>query len=137
MVKKYTLHKRERLKSRKLIEQLFRQGKSFSVAPYKVIYLLSGNQAAGSPSLLFGVGVSTRNFKRAVDRNRVKRLTREAYRLQKLTLAQQLAEQNRQLAVFFIYTGRELPDYATVAGKLSLILKKLERVIDTENRTAS
>jgi len=75
--------------------------------------------------LQFGVGVSSKNFKKAVDRNRIKRLTREAWRLQKNELKELLKTSNKQLNVFFIYTGKELPDFATIKDKVAVALKKL------------
>ena len=128
MVKKLTLGKQERLKSRKLIDQLFKEGRSFNLFPYRVFYLFPQTKAPGpdkSSLLQFGVGVSTRNFKHAVDRNRIKRLTREAYRLQKASFQELL--QSRQLAVacFLIYTGKELPVYEVVSEKIAVILNRL------------
>ena len=76
-------------------------------------------------SIQFGVGVSAKNFKRAVDRNRIKRLIREAWRLQKNELKEQLRASRKQLNVFFIYTSKELPDFATVKDKVAVALKKL------------
>jgi ribonuclease P protein component len=76
-----------------------------------------------------GFGAGSRHFKKAVDRNRIKRLSREAYRLQKNPLLQRLEEKRLSLAVFFIYTGRELPDYATVTDKIGVALQKLIREI--------
>jgi ribonuclease P protein component len=80
--------------------------------------------------LQFGVGVSSKNFKRAVDRNRIKRLTREAWRLQKNELKDKLKISNKQLNVFLIYTGKELPDFPTVKDKVAIALKKLSNKID-------
>lgn len=134
MAKQFTLGKNERLKSRKQIEQLFKEGKSFSIFPYKVFYILCpapGSQLPTSNSrLLFGVGVGTRNFKRAPDRNRIKRLTREAYRLQKKILLEKIVGLHTQLAFFFIYTGKEMPDQAIVNKIMALIINKLLKVID-------
>ena len=81
----------------------------------------------------FGVGVSSKNFKKAVDRNRIKRLAREAYRLQKNLLEDPLKENKKSLSLFFIYTQKELPDYKTVYDKTSLILNKLVKTINENN----
>ena len=83
--------------------------------------------------LQFGVGVSNKNFKRAVDRNRIKRLVREAYRLQKMALQQKVKEKKGQLNVFFIYNGKEIPGYSGIFDKMKKILDKLGHIIDTEN----
>lgn len=119
----FTLGKKERLKSRKQIEALFKTGRNFSVFPYRVYF--QQQPGAATHSLCFGVGVSSRHFKRAVDRNRVKRLTREAYRTQKNELADWLQVNGKGLNVFFIYTGQELPDFHLVKEKTGLALKKL------------
>lgn len=78
----------------------------------------------------FGVGVSNKNFKKAVDRNRIKRLTREGYRLQKQNLCDLLNEKKQQLAVFLIYTGKELPVHTMVNEKIGLILLRLLKIIN-------
>jgi ribonuclease P protein component len=125
--KQFTLGKNERLKSRKSIEQLFSEGKKIVVIPYRVLYLHT--PSAENPSLLFSAGVSAKNFKKAVDRNRIKRLTREAWRLQKKSLQEKLAEKKVQLNIFFIYTGKELPDYNEVYKKVGSVLSKLENLL--------
>ena len=131
--RKFTLGQQERLKSRKLIERVFREGKSFALFPFRVFYLpLQSTATAGQqplpvagPPLQAGFAVSARNFKRAVDRNRVKRLTREAYRLQKQDLQDRLNEKGRALALFFVYTGKDLPAASVVSEKIGLALLKL------------
>jgi ribonuclease P protein component len=89
---------------------------------------VAGGQSgsAGSP-VQAGFGAGSRHFKKAVDRNRIKRLCREAYRLQKLPLLDLLKKKERSLAIFFIYTGKELPDYRTVSDKIGVLLQKLMR----------
>ena len=135
--KQFTLGKDERLKSRKQIEKLFAEGKSFVVNPFKVYFLLDEMLTAHPGSyrdtmfnVQFGTGVSAKNFRRAVDRNRIKRLTREAWRLQKNELKEKTGATGKQLNVFFIYTGKELPVFATVKDKVAVALKKLADKID-------
>jgi ribonuclease P protein component len=84
-------------------------------------------------STKFGVGVSNKNFKKAVHRNRIKRLTREGYRLQKQNLCDLLIKKSQQLAVFFIYTGRELPEHSMVNEKIGLILLRLIKIANEIN----
>ena len=135
--KQFTLGKNERLKSRKQIGQLFAEGKSFVVNPFRVYFVVNGQSPmVNKNSLLqFGVGVSSKNFKRAVDRNRIKRLTKEAWRLQKndpiaIGLKEKMKASGKQLNVFFIYTGKELPDFITVKDKVAVALKKLANNTD-------
>ena len=131
MAKQFTLGKKERLKSRKRIDQLFSEGKSFSIPPFRVYYITNLYTVPPSPSnLQFGAGVSGKNFKKAVDRNRIKRLIKESYRLQKSELQQTLKEKSIQLNIFFIYTDKELPDFNTVKVKVNVALKKLLQLVE-------
>ena len=130
MSKQFTLGKEERLKSRKQIEQLFNEGKKISVTPFRILYLFFTPHTTSHSPLSFGIGVSNKNFKRAVDRNRIKRLTREAWRLQKNELKEKMKTTGKHLNIFFIYTGKELPDYQLVKDKLAVALKKLEKLTD-------
>lgn len=128
--KQHTLGKAERLKSRKLIEQLFEQGKSFSVFPLRIIYMPINND--GIP-LKTGFSVSTRYFKKAVDRNRIKRQMREAYRLQKLQLLHCLKNLQKSYALFFIYAGNEMPDYDTLFVKTKNGLNRIMKIANENN----
>ncbi|MBK7561121.1 MAG: ribonuclease P protein component [Chitinophagaceae bacterium] len=130
MAKQFTLGKEERLKSRKQTEQLFSVGKKFTLAPFRVYYLQNSAE-----NFLFkvGAGVSTKSFKKATDRNRIKRLIRETYRLQKSVLPERLKDQKMHLNFFIIYTGKELPDYKVVYDKMGKLLDKLCTLIQEIN----
>jgi ribonuclease P protein component len=130
-LKQFTLSRQERLKSRKQIDQLFNSGKYFNVSPLRVIYEVETGD--GAPPLQFGVAVSSRNFKKAVERNRVKRLVREAWRLQKLPLQDQLKEKGLVLRLFLVYTGRELPDQQLITERTGLVILRLANIIDGKN----
>jgi len=124
-----TYSKPEKLKSRKLIDQLFTKGKSLGVFPLKVFYTEMPVEA--KQSVQAGVGVSARNFRKAVDRNRIKRLLREAYRLNKTILHEALASKEKKLAVFFLYTGNELPEFVLLNEKMRKALEKLAATIQS------
>ena len=122
MAKRFTLGKKERLKSRKSIEQLFDSGKKFSSGPFRILY-------SPAPALQFAVGVGNKHFKKAVDRNRIKRLTREAWRLQKPPLTDQVAESKKAMNVFFVYTSKELPTYEMVYQYVGAAIAKLGKTL--------
>ncbi|MFT3825900.1 MAG: ribonuclease P protein component [Chitinophagaceae bacterium] len=124
----HTLGKLERLKRRKVIDQLFSEGKAFTVFPIRVQYFFT--ELPDAVPLQAGFTASSRYFKKAVDRNRIKRLMREAYRLQKNVLQESLLQKQKQLGLFFIYTGKELPDYTLVSGKITVILKRITQVVN-------
>ena len=127
VAKQFTLGKKERVKSRKSIDELFRKGRKINVPLFRVLYIQK--PAEDNPALQFGAGVSSKNFKKAADRNRIKRLTREAYRLQKIALQKKVAEKTMKLDLFFIYTGKELPRYSEVYEKIGFALSKLEKLL--------
>ncbi|MBC7720444.1 MAG: ribonuclease P protein component [Pedobacter sp.] len=126
----FTFNKQEKLKSRKLIQQLFAEGKSFLVFPVKVMYLQVA-EPMDFP-LKVGVSASSRSFKKAVDRNKIKRVLREQYRLNKLPLHNFVTENNQHTAVFFLYIGKALPEKGLIEKKMPIIIQKL---ITTFNET--
>lgn len=131
-----TFKKNERLCRRSLIGKLFGKGVSFFEFPFKIIYLSVDVAEAlppGTPAqVLFTV--PKRNHKRAVSRNRIKRLMREAYRRHKTELYSTLQTQNKQLVLVFIYTNREMPDYQQTERKIKLAIHRLIHDI-TKNTT--
>jgi len=118
----FTYPRTQKLKSRKLLGNLFANGKSLNAFPLKLVY--QTNSPVQGEILMTGVGASSRHFKKAVDRNRIKRLLRESYRLQQQLLQQGLP-QDRQWQLFFIYTGKDLPDGKMIAEKMQFLMQKL------------
>lgn len=116
----------EKLKSRKTLNSLFTAGKSIGAFPVKVFYVVEEQRPQ---PIKAGVGVSSRHFKKAVDRNRIKRLLRECYRLNKTSLHDVVQQKQKALSVFFLYVGKELPDYETLSQKMKTALNKLEENI--------
>ncbi len=116
---KYTFNKIEKLKSGKLIEQLFEEGKFITVFPLRLAYLESSFDE--DVKLKVGVSVSKRNFKKAVDRNEIKRLLRESYRLNKHQYFNNIAT---QYAFMILYIGSEKPDFGSVEFKMKQLFEQ-------------
>src|SRR3954469_1320704 len=107
----HSFQKTERLNKEKNIQELFKKGSSFYLYPFKVLILPNPDQAATYHQVL--ISVSVRNFKRAVDRNLIKRRTREAYRLNKA-----MAPDSKKLLIAYIYTAKEILDFNQIQEKL-------------------
>ena len=125
---KHTIGKEERLCSRKLIDSLFKGGGSRAMSgfPLRMVYALT-ERHEGEPAAQILVSVPKRCFKRAVKRNRIKRLVREAYRLNKHILADALERHEPQMSatMAFIYTDSHLHGYATVEQRVRNLLTRL------------
>ncbi|WP_071887771.1 ribonuclease P protein component [Rufibacter sp. DG15C] len=119
----YRFQREERLRSKKLIDQLFREGSSFNSYPLRFVVLRLPQPSVGAPVQVL-VSVSKRHFKKAVDRNRLKRQIREAYRLQKHALAAALSP-DTTLLIAFLYTGKEKSSFNTICKKLNSGLERL------------
>lgn len=121
--RRYTFPKAEHLCRKKLIEQLFqKQNPSLGVYPLRLTWLPAPAHTSAPPQVL--VSVSKRTFKRAVDRNRLKRLVREAYRLNKHRLLE--AEGGHPVALLgILYTGKEKSELPLLEKKLISGMQRL------------
>ena len=118
----YRFPKEERLRSKKLIEQLFREGSSFNSYPLRFVALHVPE--VSEPPVQVLVSVSKRNFKKAVDRNRLKRQIKEAYRLSKPAITQS----HMPVGTWYIgvlYIGKEKNPFNTICKKLNSGLERL------------
>ena len=130
MSKTFSYGKKEKLKSRKLLAELFAQKQSFLLFPLKVFYYIP--VAALDYPVKAGVGVNSRNFKKAVHRNRIKRLLREGYRLNKLPLQHYLEEKNKAVIVFFLYIDKVLPQDKIIEAKMPAVIHQLIKRLDEQ-----
>jgi len=126
-----TFTKEERLCSRKSLDLLFKSGSSFLLYPFRVSYLFEAGKTTTPVQVV--VNVSKKRFKRAHDRNLIKRRIREAYRLQKDTALYALLQEHEQLLLLSIqFIGKEHYDHLFFEKKLSAALKKLMLTIQTD-----
>ena len=126
--KRFTFKKEERLTSKKVIDKLFSEGDSFLAFPLKVVFFEIPLSSKHSVQAAFSVG--KRNFKLAVHRNKIKRKIREAYRLNKFQLYDILGD--KQVAVFFLFIGKEIPDYKLINSAMEKAIKKLITKISSD-----
>ncbi len=126
---KHTLEKEERLKSRKLIERLYNDGNSVKAFPLRMVFLQT-EHTSNFPAQM-GVSVAKRNFKLAVHRNRIKRLIRECYRLQKEIVYDNL---DKPYIFMISYIGKEEWKYDELFLKmeklLTLFINEVKKIQD-------
>ncbi len=115
---RFTYTKQEKLKKRKLIKELFENGKARTVFPIRMIYLKK--EHLGNFPIQASVSVSKQNFKRAVDRNRIKRLMREAYRLNKHFLYENLED---KYIIMFIYLSKKEESFQYIEKKFKQLMQ--------------
>lgn len=130
MIHQYTFGRNERLSGRNQVETLFGAGKSFHVTPFKVFFTVEKTEKSMEIKIL--VAVSKKKFKHAVDRNRVKRKIREAYRLNKPHLLNNLAIQNSSLSIGFVYIDFDKdPSFDSLQKAMVACLEKLARLVSS------
>lgn len=121
----HSLKKEERLRSQKLIEKLFAEGASFLVYPYKVVYYEV--DVHGDYPALPAFAVSKKNFRKAVHRNRIKRLMRESYRINKHMLFSEGGPSKK--AIMFIYVGKEILTFKVMEKAMIRALNQLRKQV--------
>lgn len=136
---RYTFSKEEKLCYQKSIDRLFAKGKSFIAYPLRVIYFTEEEIEEEKQFAQVLISVPKRKFKRANKRNRIKRLVREAYRLNKQEYIHLLREQNLRLDIAFLYLKDELPTYEEIEKSIlktvTSLKDKLEQISEGEKTT--
>lgn len=119
----YRFRKEEKLTKDKQIQELFSEGSSFYLHPFKVI--LKPNQNQQYPVHQVLITVSARTFKRAVDRNLIKRRIREAYRLNKSHLPE-----STKLMIAYIYNAKEILPFAQIQEGVVKSIKRFDKYVE-------
>ena len=125
---KLTLGKLERLKSKKIIEKLYKEGETLKAYPLRIVYLQT-EHTSNFPAQV-GVSVPKRNFKNAVDRNRIKRLLRESYRKQKYTVYNAV---EKPYVYMISYLAKEELPFTEIDAKMENLLTKFIQKTTKEN----
>ena len=132
MIIKKNYSNKEKLKSKKDIEHLFKQGKSINAFPLRVIYVKKSE--AKNITINAGVSVSKKNIKLAVNRNLIKRRVREAYRLNNSEIKNHLQKNGVEINLMFIYSAKEILSYQKIEDKIKVLLTRLMEINEGTNR---
>ena len=118
-----TFPKEERLHGRTTVAEVFAKGKRFQLDPYRIVWRTRAQDDL--PSIRFGISVSKKISKKAVERNRIKRCNREAFRAVKQSFIEELLAQNKQIDLFLVYNGSIETNTEVLKEKIILILNRL------------
>lgn len=120
-----TFKKAERLCSRKLIKNLYEKGHIITISPFKFIWLETKKSDNLYPAQI-AISVPKRNFKKAVERNAIKRKIKEAYRLNKNSIYSYLNDKGKYYIFMLIYIGVAPLTYKEIESKIILILYRFK-----------
>ena len=123
MKSRYSFSKPEHLCGEKKIAQLHTEGKAFIVYPLRIVYCFLPEEDKFPAKVM--ISVPKKRFKRAVKRNRLKRLMRESYRLNKQTLLDALTEKKLQAHISFQYISDEMLDFEYIEKRMKIAMKKI------------
>ena len=129
----FTFKKTERLSSKKDIEALFKKSNSFLVYPLKITYRISAFEETGFPARLL-VSVPKRNFKKAVDRNLLKRRIRESYRQLKPKFYEELNVLQLKIDIQINFIGKEILEFSKINPAISAGLEKIIAQLNKNNK---
>ncbi len=135
MAKKYGFARCEKLKSVVCIDKLFASGRSFWTYPFSVYYRVYNEEGGAACRMLVSVG--KHYFKHAVDRNRLKRLVREAYRLNKESLVAAVNNAALHLDFALVYKSKEIADYKTVEAGVRQALSRIKESLEKSPSNSS
>jgi ribonuclease P protein component len=129
-IKKNGLSKIERLKSKVAFDILFEQGNSFTASPFRVIYLIQDNLNKDNFPIKVGFSVSRKSFRKATERNLIKRRMRAAWRLNKQELKYYSHQIDYHTWVLLIFTQKQQNSYLEIEKGVKDTIYKLNRKID-------
>ncbi len=124
----HSLAKNERLSSKKEIAELFSQNTAFTAYPFKLLFRENSHDQAIGAALL--CVVPKKNIKTAVGRNRIKRLIREVWRVNKHDVNRVLTKKNKQINVAVIFLAHKQVDFTTAEQKINTLLKRLQNTLE-------
>lgn len=142
MTKIFTYQKKDKLKSRKQTQFLFAKGSAITVGPIRLLYTIETENAEASliekssieksdkenfskGVLQAGVGAPSRHFRKAVMRNKVKRLLREGYRMERPAFMSAINIEHKRLNLFFLYTDTKVLTQTEIQEKIKVVLQRL------------
>jgi ribonuclease P protein component len=123
---RHTFSKDERLSSRRMISRLFAEGSTFHLKPFRITWMIAQLSEPSPVQVL--ISVPKYNFRKAVDRNLIRRRIKEAYRLNKQVIYDQLKANGQQMVLCVTYTAKEIVPYDLIQEKIILLLQRLNEV---------